>query len=193
MAPTRNTLAQGVFLLGLAALTWSFATMSCGGGGGGGAVASPQASPLFRTHVSTTSGTVIVPASSVDLVVRAITFTPTNPNDLVVRAMVQGTFTCAGPIGPGALRVRILDASGGLLGERSNDDPSSTGVGQGYLLQTSLETDQFMPGPFPSTFYTVQLVISTSAGWAGSIDTCTFKVFTAENVTVTDPSGLIAG
>lgn len=171
-------------------LVWGGA---CGGGGGGGSASAQPTTAEHRTHVSTVGGVVTVPTSSVNLVVRSITFTPTSANDVIIYAHVAGTYSASsGTIDPGSLRLEVRDAGGLLLAQGLIASTGPTGSAVPYRLQTAITTGAYSAAAFPSTSYTVRLLITTTGTWSGQIDSTQFKIVTLEGVNVVSPSGNIS-
>lgn len=189
--------SQGLFFIGLAFLIAALTTTpSCGGGGGGGgAGASTPQSPTaeHRIHVSTTSGAVAVPASSSLFIVRSVTFTPTSANDVILYVQAVGTYSATTTGLTDRIILDILDAGSNSIG-RLTEAPVTTGTGIPYRLQGSPGMDSTgVAASFPSSSYTIRLWMTTSATWSGSIESVTFRIVTAEGVTVVSPSSNITG
>lgn len=184
---------QGLFLVGLAMLTAALIPACGGGSSKASSPILPAAGTDHDLNISTVSGIVAVPASSTNLVIRTITFTPTNPNDVILYFSAEGTMnvTASGGLSD-SISIVLLDASGTEISGNNNKTVSSTlGSNLTYSLRGTVDSSSV--GVFPSTSYTIQLLMTTSSSWSGQIDSVQFKIFTAQNVTVISPSPNIVG
>jgi len=190
-----RTLSKGVFLLGLACLTASISTMSCGGSGGGGgsAVAAPAPGSGGTIHVSSSVAGPQINASSFT-VVREITFTPA-AGEVLLHVFGEGTFTNTG-VGSGSTLVFEIRTSNGVLMGGSNVVSLTGGsVNRPFRMLGGLSiptVSDKMAITFPDSSYKVRCQIQTDAGWVGSINDIRFKIVTVAAGSV-DPSPAITG
>ncbi len=179
--------SQGLFLLGLAALTAALVP-ACGGGGGSAGATPQSASAPHAIYASSVAGLVVIPASSTNAPVRSVTFTPANPNDIVLYVVVEGSYSNA--VGSlQAITVTLTDASGNSLGS-GPITPLTVGTSRAFRWRSQVGCTGFGTDPslFPSTSYVISITAVTSAAGSAQIDSTKIKMFMAENVTVDDPS-----
>lgn len=184
------------FLVTFGFLTGMFfsASTSCGGGGGGGAGAAPVFSSDMKIHVSSVGGAISVPLGAFGTV-RSIAFTPSTPNDVIVYVQAAGTWTNTSGAGNANLWMRVNDSTGQPYSV-SIPSPALTLVASSgsYRIQGSIVMDRaFMPSNFPSSSYTIELLVISDGSWAGLINSSQFKIMVQENPTVSSPSPNIAG
>lgn len=183
--------SQGLFLIGMALLV-AVIIPACGGSGGGSAGANPTAGATAHgLYSSSVAGPVVIPASSTNALVRTVTFTPNDPNDFLLYAAVEGTYTSAsGSITN--VTVTIKDAGGNILAS-GPIGPFPVGTLQPFRWRAQPGNRNAVdPSSFPSTSYSISITASTSAAGAAQIDSTKVRVFVAQDVTVEDPSAKVS-
>lgn len=162
-----------------------------------------------RVHESTQSGIIVVPENSINFVVRAITFTPTNPNDRIISITAEGTYDIVNASGSATdINLSVLDGAGKVI----SDDgaflaatPSSAtmrldvaGIGLSFRLFTRM-TNRLLPasvdhtGAYPSSSYTIRVMARSFPSFIGQFNTLRFTIVTSEGVIVVPSSPNIAG
>lgn len=179
--------SQGLFLLGLAALTAAIIP-ACGGGSSGSAGATPPVgASAHGLYSSSVAGPVVIPANSTNAAVRTVTFTPANPNDFILYAVVEGSYT--NPAGSlQFVTVTIKDGSGNVLSSGPITSFLTASLQQFRWRAQVGSRDGTDPSSFPSSSYTITVTANTSAAGTAQIDSTKVRVFVAQDVTVEDPS-----
>lgn len=193
------TLSQVVSILALAFM--ASVIPACGGGGSSPAAAAPVPSSTFagKIHVSSTLAGPINCLASTSVLLRTVTFVPTNPDDVILYVIVEAQYTTLASASPGFYSVDIQDANGNSIGALNDDVPNRLpGVNMplrmsGNPFQSSGNAHFFSEGQFPSPSYTIKLYVT--AGTTASISTSSIvvKFVTLEGVTVVSPSPAITG
>lgn len=197
------TLSQVVSILALAFM--ASIIPACGGGGSSKDAAGspipppPAVSTVGMVHVSTTlAGPINCPVSG-NVLLRTVTFVPTNANDIILYVIVEGQYTTVASASPGLYSLDIQDASGASIGALNDDVPNRLpGTNMPFRMtgnpfQSSGNAHFWSEGQFPSASYTLKLYCSTGTTAAISTSNIVVKIVTMEGVQVVSPSGLITG
>ncbi len=170
---------------------------ACGGGSSRPATASFATPPAFegKIHVSTAGAPVLVPSgSSAGVLVRQITFTPTNANDVLLYFKVEGDYTMAATsntfIGVETFDAgmnSVCGAQTGFIQAAGSNQPFSFG-GPVMMIPALVSSAP----QFPSAQYTIKITCVTNTQ-AITLSNLVIKVFTMEGVQLISPSGNIVG
>ena len=176
-----NKLSQGIFLIGMAALTAALSVMSCGGGGGGGgsaAAAGAQAGGGAVIHVSSPDPAIVLPASTISLI-RTVQWTAA-ANECPLQYLLEGTFTTS-VVGSAQAVIRIYNLSGSVNlfggGPVSLSGPG-TNKPFGMLISPPVLNNVGIAWSHPPQGYRVVIEVTTPAGGSWIIDTTTVKIVT---------------
>jgi hypothetical protein len=181
-----NTSARwstALFMLGMSALILAF-SINCHDGGGSAGAQTTTAS-LYRIHESAVSGIIPIPASSTNYVVRSVTFTPSSPNDLLLRIQVEGTST--GTVTQGSAYIHVVGSTGQVTDSSVFNLPIA--VDLPFKASLGILDSIF---PMPTTSYTITFFATTDAAWAGSVSSVVIRIWTLEGASVLSPSPSIS-
>lgn len=189
------TLSQA---FGILALAFAVALApSCGGGGGHSVTAATVPPPAFagKIHASAVGPTVNVSSGvTTPQVIRTVTFTPSDPNDVILSFQVEGTFTMAA--GSSCfLGVQVLDGSGNKLGGQQVVMFQTAGTGKAFSFSGPLITlpgNSDSNGKLQNPPYAIQLSVTTGTQPI-SFSATVVKIVVLENMVVVDPSSAITG
>jgi hypothetical protein len=163
-----------------------------------------------KIHASTVGGAFPYPSSPfiTTQLIRSVTFTPGSGKDVILYAEVSGTASTTSIDATSALILNILDAGGNLISQKQvpfglgnmppmpgstpSDGMITPGNGIPYRIRLSLTSGRGTAN-FPSSSYSVQLLISNSSFTVGQIDSTQFRIYVAEGTAEVSPSGNITG
>lgn len=173
-----HKLSQGLFLLGLSALTAALSVMSCGSGGGGSANAAASSGGGAVLHVSGVGPAVVVPPSTIQ-VLRTIQWAA-EPDEVPLQYVVDGTFTTTGS-GSAQMTLRLYDPTGAIqltgagpvyLGGPATARPFSIIMGAGGINSFGIEWTH----PPAGYRFTIDILTPASGSW--TVEALTLKVVT---------------
>ena len=165
--------SQGFFLLGLAALTLSFIP-ACGGGSSSAGI---QAAPAQVVHESTVSGPHAI-AIGTSVTVRTVTFTPSDPTDVLLYAVVDSTYGFAGP----AMNL-VCYLVGGTTHYVTRTLPLGRSV-PGFV---------YLEAGFKAATYVVRVDVEMGGPTYGEVTTLQIRFVTAKGATILSPSPQLGG